>query len=143
MLMFTRASNKQPMFDEVLHLCLRELVQTLIHDKITTIHLPVVDAERPCNNIHSWYRVLTDYFKDTGIKVVLHDRVYVSIAAVNESLPISLRYCFNPTSNPLSRSDRPRLNNSGYHRLKTTGEVSDAENICHTYRILSRDDPLS
>ena len=70
MLMFTRASNKQPMFDEVLHLCLRELVQTLIQGKIRTTHFPVVDAERPCNNIHSWYRVLTDYFKDNGNKII-------------------------------------------------------------------------
>ena len=52
-LMFTRASNKHPMYHESLHLCLEELVHTLINDRINTIHFPVVDAVRPCNNIES------------------------------------------------------------------------------------------
>ena len=88
-LMFTRSTNKHPMYHESLHLCLEELVQTLLKDRIDTIHFSVVDTERPCNNIQSWYRVLTDHFTDTGITVVLHDRVYVSIASITENFPPS------------------------------------------------------
>ena len=94
--MFTRASNKHPLYHESVHLCLEELVQTLLKDRIDTIHFPVVDTERPCSKIQSWYRVLTDHFTDTGITVVLHDRVYVSIASITENFPPPLSDDFDP-----------------------------------------------
>ena len=43
-LMFTRPSNKHPMYHESLHLCLAELVELLQKDRISTIHFPMVDT---------------------------------------------------------------------------------------------------
>ena len=138
--MFTRASNKHPMYHESLHLCLEELVQTLINDGIKTIHFPVVDTERPCNNIETWYRVLTDHFTDTGIQVVLHDRVYVSIATIAEHFP-------PPLSDDFDLSDQlpPVPNNlkskyaSSY--FKTSKEIPDPSYKDTIYKILSRRTP--
>ena len=84
------------MYHEFLHLCLEELVQPLLNDRLDLIRFPAVDAERPCNNIESWYRVLTVHFTDTGINIVLHDRVYVSTAAIADHFYPPLSDDFDP-----------------------------------------------
>ena len=99
-LMFTRPSNKHPMYHESLHLCLAELVEVLQKDHISTIHFPMVDTERPCNNLETWYRTLSDYFEGTGVQIVLHDRVYVSIASIKAQLPPELSDDFDPMEEP-------------------------------------------
>ena len=140
-LMFTRASNKHTMYHETLHLCLEELVQTLIRDQITTIHFPVVDGERPCNNIESWYRILTDHFLDTGINIIIPDRVYVSIAAITEPLPPTLSDDFDPNDNPPTKPDRLESNYSGYYFRTTFKEIPDPGYKNTLYKILSRRTP--
>ena len=99
-MMFTRYSFKLPLYYETLHHSLEELVQTLIQDGITTIHFPIIDAERLCNNVESWYWVLTDCFADTGFINVMHDRIYMSIASITENLPPTLSNDYEPGGNP-------------------------------------------
>ena len=81
-LIFTRASNKHPILHDVLHLCLTDLVQKLTRAQITRIHFPIHDPERSINLLPAWYSMLRDHFIDSNIDIVLHDRVYVSIASV-------------------------------------------------------------
>ena len=81
-LIFTRASNKHPILHDVLHLCLTDLIQKLTRAQITRIHLPIHDPERSINLLPAWYSMLRDHFIDSNIDIVLHDRVYVSIASV-------------------------------------------------------------
>ena len=85
-LLFTRASNKHPMLHDVLHLCLSDLVQKLAQAQITRVHLPIYDPERSINMLPAWYSMLRDHFIDSSVDIVLHDRVYVSIALVRKHL---------------------------------------------------------
>ena len=85
-LLFTRASNKHPTLHDVLHLCLTDLVQKLERAQITRIHLPIYDPERSINMLPAWYSMLRDHFIDSSVDIVLHDRVYVSIALVRKHL---------------------------------------------------------
>jgi len=57
-------------------------MEELMENNIREIHFPIVDPERPNNNLYVWYYCLMDYFADSSIDVYLHDRVYVSIAAI-------------------------------------------------------------
>ena len=85
-LLVTRASSKHPILHDVLHLCLTDLVQKLERAQITRIHLPIYDPERSINMLPAWYSMLTDHFIDSSVDIVLHDRVYVSIALVKKHL---------------------------------------------------------
>ena len=85
-LLFTRASNKHPMLHDVLHLCLSDLVQKLAQAQITRVHLPIYDPERSINMLPAWCSMLRDHFIDSSVDIVLHDRVYVSIALVRKHL---------------------------------------------------------
>ena len=82
-LLFTRASNKHPILHDMLHLCLIDLVQNLAQAHITQVHLPIYYPERSINILPAWFSMLRDHFIDSDIDIVLHDRVYVSIASVN------------------------------------------------------------
>ena len=82
----TRASSKHPNLHDVLHLCLTDLVQKLERAQITRIHLPIYDPERSINMLPAWYSMLRDHFIDSSVDIVLHDRVYVSIALVRTHL---------------------------------------------------------
>ena len=85
-LLVTRASSKHPILHDVLHLCLTDLVQKLEQAQITRIHLPIYDPERSINMLPAWYSMLRDHFIDSSFDIVLHDRVYVSIALVRKHL---------------------------------------------------------
>ena len=81
-LLCTRASNKHPLLHEVLHACLTNLILQLHRNRITRIHLPMYDPERSMNLLPAWNATLRDHFADQNIAIILHDRVYVSIASV-------------------------------------------------------------
>ena len=85
-LLVTRASSKHPILHDMLHLCLTDLVQKLERAQITRIHLPIYDPERSINMLPAWYSMLRDHFIDSSVDIVLHDRVYVSIALVRKHL---------------------------------------------------------
>ena len=82
--MFTRATNRDSLYNETLHICLGNLLDRLVETNIRDIHFPIIGPERPDNNLFNWYNCLMDYFADESIKVYLHDRVYVSIAAISQ-----------------------------------------------------------
>ena len=85
-LLITRASSKHPIPHDVLHLCLVDLVQKLERAHVTRIHMPIYDPERSINMLSAWYSMLRDHFIDSDIDIVLHDRVYVSIALIETRL---------------------------------------------------------
>ena len=99
--MITRATNRDPLLHEVLHACLDDLISKLADLGLQEVHLPIVDVERPYNNLNNWYRLLVDYLADTDIYVYLHDRVYVSIASIAQF----------PMTIPLEDSPQVRRNN--------------------------------
>ena len=81
-LLYTRASNRHPLLHEILHACLTHLVHQLHRNRITQIQLPKYDPERSINLLPTWYATLRDHFSNWNVEIVLHDRVYVSIASI-------------------------------------------------------------
>ena len=53
-----------------------------IQKRIARVHFPIYDPERSINLLPTWYAMLRDHFTESNIDIVLHDRVYVSIASV-------------------------------------------------------------
>ena len=45
-LMFTRATNRDPLSLETLHICLGELLEKLVENDIKDVHFPIIDPER-------------------------------------------------------------------------------------------------
>ena len=84
-LLCTRASTKHPLLHEVLHACLTNLITQLHRNHITRIHLPIYDPERSMNLLPAWYATLRDHFADHNITIILHDRVYVTIASITSA----------------------------------------------------------
>ena len=82
-LLCTRASNKHPLLHETLHACLTYLSHQLHRYHITQIQLPIYDPERSINLLPTWYATLRDHIAGRTLEIILHDRVYVSIASVN------------------------------------------------------------
>ena len=79
----TRASNKHPLLHETLHACLTHLSHQLLRLSITQFHLPIYDhPERSINLLPTWYATLRDHFAGQNLEIILHDRVYVSIALI-------------------------------------------------------------
>ena len=81
-LLITRANQRAPLIADDFLLCLRKLVAWLEDRGISQIHFPILDPERPVYSLTNLYRVMTDFFVDTNIHVVLHNRVYVSIQGI-------------------------------------------------------------
>ena len=80
-LLCTRASNKHPLLHETQHACLTHLSHQLLRHSNTHFHLPIYDSERSINLLPTWYATLRDHFDDQNLEIILHDRVYVSIAS--------------------------------------------------------------
>ena len=58
------------------------LVQRLMDKGSARVHLPILDPERPTFSLVNLYHALANTLEGTGIHVVLHSRVYVSILSV-------------------------------------------------------------
>ena len=82
-LLCTRASNKHPLLHETLHTCLAHLQHQLQQYEISKIHIPIYDPERSINILPIWYTTLRDHFFGSNLEIILHDRVYVSIASIS------------------------------------------------------------
>ena len=82
-LLYTRASTKYPLLHEALHACLNHLRHQLHQHQISQIHIPIYDPERSINLLPTWYATLRDHFFGSNLEIVLHDRVYVSIASIS------------------------------------------------------------
>ena len=81
-LLIIRASQRAPLLTDDYLRCMTQLIQRLVDKGSTRVHLPILDPERPAFSLVNLYHTLTDMFEGTGIHVVLHNRVYVSILSV-------------------------------------------------------------
>ena len=81
-LLFTRASHKHLMLQDVLPLCLIDMLRQLDQNCITQVHFSIYDSERSINIPLTQYAMLRDHFTASNVEIVLHDRVNVSIASV-------------------------------------------------------------
>ena len=81
-LLITRATPRCPMLADTLFVCLKHLKTLLERLRAIEVHFANIDLERPIRNLFDFYACLMDTFADTPLSVVLHDRVFVSIASV-------------------------------------------------------------
>ena len=83
-LLITRPSQRAPQITDDLFLCLKHLKVFLLSIETPDIHFPIVDPERPPHSLDNFYHSVIVVFAGTGITVILHDRVYVSIASIGQ-----------------------------------------------------------
>ena len=88
-LLITRPSQRAPPITDDFFLCLQRLKALLLSNETPDIHFPIVDPERPLCSLDNFYHSVVDVFAGTGITVILHDRVYVSIASIGQFLGIT------------------------------------------------------
>ena len=81
-LLIIRANQRAPLLTDDYLRCMTHLIQRLIDKGSTRVHLPILDPERPAFSLVNLCHTLTNLFEGTGIHVVLHNRVYVSILSV-------------------------------------------------------------
>ena len=81
-LLIVRASQRAPLLTDDYLRCMTHLIQCLTDKGSTRVHLPILDPERPAFSLVNLYHTLTNMFEGTGIRVVLHNRVYVSILSI-------------------------------------------------------------
>ena len=78
-LLIIRANQRAPLLADDYLRCMTHLIQRLMEKGSTRVHLPILDPERPALSLVNLYHTLTNLLEGTGIHVVLHNRVYVSI----------------------------------------------------------------
>ena len=83
-LMITRPSQRSPQTTDDFVLCLEHLKASLLSNETPDIHFPIVDPERPLRSLDNFYHNFMDVLAGTDITVFLHDRVYVSIASIEQ-----------------------------------------------------------
>ena len=81
-LLITRATPRCTMLADSLFVWLEHLKTLLERLEAIEVHNALIDPERPIRNLFDFYACLMETFADTPLSVVLHDRVYVSIASV-------------------------------------------------------------
>ena len=83
-LLIARPSQRAPKITDEFFLCWEHLKALLLSKETPDIHFPVVDPERPLRSLDNFYHSVMDVFAGTGTTVILHDRVYVSIASIGQ-----------------------------------------------------------
>ena len=78
-LLIIRANQRVPLLTDDYLRCMAHLLQRLMDKGSARVHLPILDLERPTFSLVNLYHALANLFEGTGIHVVLHSRVYVSI----------------------------------------------------------------
>ena len=81
-LLIIRADQRAPQLTDDYQRCMTHLIQRLMDKGSARVHLPIVDPERPTFWLVNLYHALANLFEGTGIHVVLHSRVYVSILSI-------------------------------------------------------------
>ena len=81
-LLIVRANQRAPLLTDDYLRCMTHLVQRLMDKGSARVHLPILDPERPTFSLVNLYHALANMFEGTGIHVVLHSRVYVSILSI-------------------------------------------------------------
>ena len=95
-LLIVRANQRAPLLTDDYLRCMTHLVQRLMDKGSARVHLPILDPERSTSLVNL-YHALANMFEGTGIHVVLHSRVYVSILSIGLEKPCHL----DPTLSPL------------------------------------------
>ena len=80
-LLITRPFQRAPQITDDFFLCLEHLKASLLSNETPDIHFSIVDPERPLRSLDNFYQSVMDVFAGSAITVILHDRVYVSIAS--------------------------------------------------------------
>ena len=80
--LIVRANQRAPLLTDDYLRCMTHLVQRLMDKGSARVHLPILDPERPTFSLVNLYHTLANMFEGTGIHVVLHSRVYVSILSI-------------------------------------------------------------
>ena len=81
-LLIVRASQRAPLLTDDYLRCMTHLIQCLTDKGSARVHLPILDPERPSFSLVNLYHTLTNMVEGTGIYVVLHNCVYVSILSI-------------------------------------------------------------
>ena len=81
-LLIIRANQRAPLLTDDYLRCMTHLIQRLTDKGSAKVHLPILDPERPAFSLVNLYHTLTNMFEGTGILVVLHNRMYVSILSI-------------------------------------------------------------
>ena len=81
-LLIVRGYQRSPLVADDFLRCMTKLVQLLIDRGSTEVHLPSLDQERPVYSLVNLYHALIDLFAESNIRVILHNRVYVSILSI-------------------------------------------------------------
>ena len=81
-LLIVRANQRAPLLTDDYLRCMTHLIQRLMDKGAVRVHLPILDPERPTFSLVNLYHALANMFEGTGIHVVLHSRVYVSILSI-------------------------------------------------------------
>ena len=81
-LLIIRANQRALLLTDDYLRCMTHLIQRLMDKGSARVHLPILDPERPTFSLVNFYHALANMFEGTGIHVVLHSRVYVSILSI-------------------------------------------------------------
>ena len=81
-LLIIRANQRAPLLTDDYLRCMTHLIQRLTDKRSARVRLPILDPERPAFSLVNLYHTLTNMFEGTGIHMVLHNRVYVSILSI-------------------------------------------------------------
>ena len=81
-LLMVRANQRAPLLSDDHLRCLARLIRCLLDEGSTAVHFPILDPERPALLLVNLYHTMMNLFADAEIRVILHNRVYVSILSV-------------------------------------------------------------
>ena len=80
LLLITLPFERAPQITDDFFLCMEHLKASSLSNETPDIHFPIVDPGRPLRSLDNFYHGVKDVFAGAGITIILHDRVYVSIA---------------------------------------------------------------
>ena len=81
-LLIVRANQRAPLLTDDYLRCMTHLIERLLDKGSARVHLPILDPERPTFSLVNLYHALANMFEGTGIHVVSHSRVYMSILSI-------------------------------------------------------------
>ena len=85
-LLIVRSSSKQAIMMEDLYSALQEVAQRFSKHRQGVLHFPMLDTERGVNHLGNLYAMLDEVFYQSSVRIVLHDRVFVTIGCVHEEI---------------------------------------------------------
>ena len=81
-LLMVGANQRAPLSSDDYRRSLARLIRCLLYNGSTAVHFSILDPERPASSLVNLYHTMMNLFADTEIRVILHNRVDVSIHSV-------------------------------------------------------------